>query len=145
MITIFFDGLCAPQNPGGIGTYGYLIYRDGAEIHRGCGAIGEGPGMTNNVGEFTALQEALRWLGNQYPKEPLFIKGDSALVINQLKGTWKIRSGTSHRFVPKILKLLEGRRRSFEWISGFENHNADALSNEAYDRYVEEHGKKNRA
>jgi ribonuclease HI len=44
MITIYFDGLCYPKNPGGVAAYGYLVYRDGEPIWRGFGGVGEGRG-----------------------------------------------------------------------------------------------------
>ncbi|NTW37475.1 MAG: ribonuclease H, partial [Syntrophobacteraceae bacterium] len=49
MITVYFDGLCYPKNPGGVAAYGYLVYRDSEPIWRGFGGVGEGRGMTNNV------------------------------------------------------------------------------------------------
>ncbi len=42
MITIYFDGLCRPKNPGGVATYGYLIYQDGKKVKSGYGMIGSG-------------------------------------------------------------------------------------------------------
>jgi ribonuclease HI len=58
MITIFFDGLCRPKNPGGVATFGYVIYKDGEKVKRGCGVVGSGAGMTNNVAEYSALKRA---------------------------------------------------------------------------------------
>ncbi|MCU0631314.1 MAG: formate/nitrite transporter family protein, partial [Methanoregulaceae archaeon] len=42
MITIYFDGLCRPKNPGGVATYGYVIYKDGENVKSGCGVVGAG-------------------------------------------------------------------------------------------------------
>ena len=50
------------KNPGGVATYGYLIYRDGEKIQRGYGVIGSGAGMTNNVAEYSALKQAAEWV-----------------------------------------------------------------------------------
>lgn len=61
MIIIYFDGLCEPRNPGGIATYGYVVYKDEKVIKKGCRAIGEGQGMTNNVAEYSGLKRALEW------------------------------------------------------------------------------------
>ena len=41
MITVYFDGLCYPKNPGGVAAYGYAIYRDGKPIWQGFGAVGQ--------------------------------------------------------------------------------------------------------
>jgi len=135
MITIFFDGLCEPRNPGGIATYGYVIYKDGKPIKRGCNAIGEGHGMTNNVAEYSALKRAVEWINEQKIVDDILIKGDSQLVINQMQGSWQIKSETSQRFVPQIRKLLKGKKVRFMWIPREQNAEADMLSNVAYKRY----------
>ena len=41
MITIYFDGLCRPRNPGGVATYGYVIYRDGGKVKSGYGVVSD--------------------------------------------------------------------------------------------------------
>ena len=137
MITIYFDGRIEP-NPGGIATYGFIITHNGKEIKRGCGVIGSGPGMTNNLAEYTALREALRWLGTKYPREGILAKGDSKLVINQMKGEWKIKSETSKKFVPIIQKLIKKRSVRFEWVPRYLNTEPDLLSNLAYRKYQED-------
>jgi ribonuclease HI len=134
MITIYFDGLCRPKNPGGVATYGYLIYRYGEKIKSGYGVIGSGAGMTNNVAEYTALKHAAEWVSRHGGDEEIEIKGDSQLVIHQMNGTWQVRSTTSKKFVPEIRMLLEGRKIQFIWIPREQNVEADKLSNLAYDQ-----------
>lgn len=138
MITVYFDGLCYPKNPCGVAAYGYLIYRDGQPIHRGFGAVGEGKGMTNNVAEYEGLMAAAQWLKDEGISEKIAIKGDSQLVIRQMKGEWKISSATSKRYVPLIRKLLQGMDVSFSWVPREENEEADKLSRVAYQRYVDQ-------
>ena len=135
MITVYFDGLCYPRNPCGVAAYGYLVYRDGALIHRGFRAVGEGKGMTNNVAEYEGLMAAAQWLKDEGIREKIVIKGDSQLVIKQMKGEWKINSATSKKYVPEIRKLLEGKDVSISWVPREENEEADKLSRVAYDRY----------
>lgn len=137
MITIFFDGLCEPINPGGVAAYGYAIYQDGKVIKKGCRVIGEGEGMTNNVAEFGALKRALEWLNSQGIDDKIVIKGDSTLVINQVKGDWHVNSQTSRRYVPEIKELLRGKNVELVWIPREENSEADRLSRDAYKRYRE--------
>jgi len=137
MITIFFDGLCYPINPGGVAAYGYLIRRDGELIHKGRGVVGEGRGMTNNVAEYEALLAALRWLKNWGIKDRIVAKGDSQLVIKQLQGKWQVRSDTSKKYVPEILKISKGLDVSFQWVKREDNQDADQLSREAYQEYRE--------
>jgi ribonuclease HI len=133
MITIYFDGLCRPKNPGGVATYGYLIYRDGKKVNSEYGVVGSGPGMTNNVAEYSALKQASEWVSHQGDDEEVVIKGDSQLVINQMNSTWQIKSATSKKFVPEIHRLLEGRKIQYIWIPREQNVEADELSNLAYD------------
>jgi len=135
MITVYFDGLCYPKNSGGVVTYGYLIYCDNELIHSGSGVVGEGKGMTNNVAEYEGLNAALWWLNENGIKARIEIRGDSQLVIKQMKGEWQIRSETSRKYVPKIQKLLEGMEASFVWIKRDENDAADRLSRKAYESY----------
>jgi len=132
MITIYFDGLCRPRNPGGVATYGYVIYHDGKKVKSGCGVIGSGAGMTNNVAEYSALKHAAEWVSQNSVDDEIEIKGDSQLVINQMNGIWQIKSETSKKFVPEIHRLLDGRTMRFIWIPRKENAEADLLSNLAY-------------
>jgi ribonuclease HI len=134
MITIYFDGLCE-KNPGGIATYAYIIYKDDEQIKTGCNVVGEGEGMTSNVAEYFALLKAVSWIIQNNIEGNIHIKGDSQLVINQVKGSWKLKSDTSKRFAPQIKQLLQGRKITFEWIPREKNEKADILSNVAYKRY----------
>jgi ribonuclease HI len=132
MITIYFDGLCRPRNPGGVATYGYVIYQDGEKVKSGCGVVGSGAGMTNNVAEYSALKHSAEWVRRNGGDDEIVIKGDSQLVIHQMNGTWQIKSETSKKFVPEIRRLLEGRKTRFIWIPREQNAEADLLSNVAY-------------
>jgi len=134
MITIYFDGLCRPRNPGGVATYGYVIYQHGEKVKTGCGVVGSGAGMTNNVAEYSALKHAVEWVSRNSVKDEIVIKGDSQLVIHQMNGTWRIKSETSKKFVPEIRGLLEGRKTRFVWIPREQNAEADLLSNIAYNQ-----------
>jgi ribonuclease HI len=135
MITIYFDGLCRPKNPGGTATYGYVIYKDGKKVKSGSGVIGSGAGMTNNVAEYSALKRAAEWVSRNGGDDEIVIKGDSRLVIHQMNGTWQIKSETSQKFVPEIRRLLEGRKTRYIWIPREQNAEADVLSNLAYNQH----------
>jgi ribonuclease HI len=135
MITVYFDGLCYPKNPGGVAAYGYLIYSDGELVHRGFGVVGEGRGMTNNVAEYEGLKAAAQWIDDQKIMGSIAIKGDSQLVIKQMKGEWEIRSKTSQKYVPEIKRLLEGKDVHYIWIPREKNEEADQLSRTAYEAY----------
>ena len=136
MITVYFDGLCSPRNPGGVAAYGYLVYRDGEPIWRGFGGVGEGRGMTNNVAEYEGLMAAAQWLVDEGIEDKIVIKGDSELVIKQMKGQYKVSSATSKKYVPEIKRLLQGKDVSFSWVPREENEEADRLSRMGYESYL---------
>ena len=136
MIEVYFDGLCEPINPGGVGCYGYAIYQNEITIKKGARAIGEGKGITNNVAEYSALKRAIEWIQEQGIEDEIVVKGDSMLVINQMKGIWQIKSETSRRYVSTIRELLKGKKVRFVWIPREQNSEADMLSRVAYKRYL---------
>ena len=61
--TIFFDGACEPVNPGGVATWGFVVYKDNNLIHADCGIAGTpfSINSTNNFAEYTALIKALEY------------------------------------------------------------------------------------
>ena len=78
-------------------------------MKNGCGVVGSGAKMINNVAEYSALKNAAEWVLLNGVKDEMVIKGDSHLVIHQMNGTWQIKSETSKKFVPEIRRLLERR------------------------------------
>lgn len=140
VIIVHFDGLCLPKNPGGVATYGFVVERDGRKIHEGRGIAGKpyDPATTNNVAEYTGVLRALEYLvERKLTAEPVIVRGDSELVIKQLKGEYKVKS-------PNIAPL-HGKARAlffrfsslrFEWVPRERNRDADALTNLAYAEYL---------
>ena len=132
-IILYFDGACEPRNPGGLGSFGFVIYRDGNLIKKGYGVIGRGKGITNNVAEYSGLKAAIQWLNEQDIYDDIAVKGDSMLVIKQMAGRWRIKSETSKKFVPQIKKLLGNRSVKYQWVPRENNTEADGLSRLAYE------------
>jgi ribonuclease HI len=146
MIEAYFDGLCEPKNPGGVATFGFAVLRDGKTVHEGHGlaATPYSEGATNNVAEYTGVLKALDWLLLQgMGKERIVVRGDSELVVKQLKGEYKVKSPLLSPLYQK-LKELESKFRSitFEWVPREQNRQADRLTNLAYADYT---GQKMRA
>ena len=138
MIEAYFDGLCEP-NPGGVATYGFVVKRDGKKIHEGHGLAGtpKTPQATNNVAEYTGLIKTLEWLLSQKPKETVIIRGDSDLVIKQVKGLYKVKSGLLAPLHGQVMDLLEKLPDlTIEWIQRERNADADRLTNLAYAEYT---------
>lgn len=134
MLEIFCDGLCEPVNPGGTATWGFVIKRDGIIIKKDCGILGNGAGMTNNVAEYSAAINAIKWLREQgLTDEKAILLSDSQLLIFQLQGRYAVRSNRLRPLYDRLTKELKAVRKiGFRWIPREENEEADALSLEAY-------------
>lgn len=126
---VFTDG-GSRGNPGQA-AYGFVVKNQNALIKKGFGAIGV---ATNNVAEYTAVIEALRFLSTDFAKEDLEFFIDSQLVVSQLNGTYKIKNSTIRDLVLAV-KLLEQsfKKVTYSHIPREKNKEADALVNLALD------------
>jgi ribonuclease HI len=129
MLILNFDGSCNP-NPGGVCSYGFVVWRDGRKIHEGHGpAAPRGPGATNNVAEYTGCIQALEWLSTQTIQEPVIVRGDSELVLKQLKGEYKVRSPLLAPLYWRARELFSSLPSlRFEWVPREQNADADRLA-----------------
>ena len=138
MLTVlYFDG--GWPNPGGLATFGWWVERNATEVAHGCGEAANGEGATNNVAEWSALIEGLRWIRNDASAEFLSIFGDSKLVIDALTFKGKCKAVHLQKLRTEALELLEqiGCRWSAEWIPRHMNQRADDLTNLARERIGE--------
>lgn len=134
--TLRFDGACQP-NPGEGGA-GYEIFNDnnGNTIVEGRHYVGYD--CTNNVAEYFGLIEGLKRLRDS-PHEVghLSIEGDSELVINQLRGHYRVNSPRLRPLLNRVNQLLsacQGREfdsYSVEHIDRSYNSRADQLASDA--------------
>ena len=131
MLTLYFDGLCKPVNPGGIACFGWQILEDGVIIQEDDGVEARGPKATNNMAEWAALLYGLRAAAALRP-ESLEIRGDSQLVINQLTGSWRMNAARLRPYRERCLELLRGCQWGARWIPREQNEATDALSRKAY-------------
>ena len=129
MLIVHFDGSCDP-NPGGVCTYGFVIRRGEAVVHRESGtAAPRGPGATNNVAEYTGCLRALEWLSANGVPEPILVRGDSELAIKQLNGAYRVKSPLLQPLHARIRALVRDFPSvRFEWIPRERNAEADRLS-----------------
>ena len=98
---------------------------------------------TNNIAEYEALLRGLLKLRDEFLPEHLHkakvvVKMDSKLVIEQLKGNYKVKHPN---LVPRYLEVKNIIARSFPHIEFVHvpralNADADALANRAMDRGV---------
>ena len=132
-ITARIDGACTPVNPGGIATYGAVVYRDGKKIHEMCGVAAEGELASNNVGEYAALVALLEWLLSAGMTSDVTIEADSSLVVNQMNGAWKCNDGLCSGKRDEAFDLASKFTGiTFRWIPREKNGEADALTRRAY-------------
>lgn len=133
---IYTDG-GARGNPGPA-AIGVVVKNEKQEIlARLFRKIGE---ATNNVAEYKAVIAALEWLRNnsitQSANNPIiqfFL--DSALVVNQLNGLFKVKDGELRNLLVQIRELEQeaGGNIAYQLIPREKNWQADALVNKALD------------
>lgn len=142
LLIAYIDGLCEPKNPGGIASYGLVIYSGSNKIHEDAKVIGEGRAVSNNVAEYSALVALLQYLIHNNIEREVLVRSDSELVINQMLGMAEVKDGL---YVEKwyesrqLMKDVKAKLQ-FEWIPRKENSEADRLSRLAYEDYCKTHG-----
>jgi len=145
IIEVYFDGACEPVNPGGIATFGFVIYKDGEMLKAGKGLACEpfSSYASNNVAEYTAMLKALEFMiehGLCDEHVQITVKGDSQLTIRQMNGIYAVRAP---RIIPLFKKAKELTKKikniRFVWVPREQNTVADDLSHQAYTEYVDTH------
>lgn len=136
-IVAYFDGACAPKNPGGTISYGAVVRR-GSEwiLEEGktySMPVGKEKETSNNVAEYRGLITVLYFLiGKGWKNEKITIYGDSKLVIEQMSGNWGIKSGLYYDHAIKAAELVAlFPEIKFQWIPREKNTKADDLSKAA--------------
>ncbi len=125
--TLFFDG-CSKGNPGKSGA-GAVLYNNEIEIWNKAHFVGDK--QTNNYAEYMGLiiglEEALK-----QNISSLQVKGDSLLVIRQMKGEYKVNSQNILELYKKAISLAKKIKHiEFMHVYRKDNKRADALSNDA--------------
>ena len=131
MVQIYCDGACEPVNPGGVGTWGFIAYQEGEVLYKSYGLVGKGEGQTNNRAEYHAVLHALRW-AYQKGLAQVDVYTDSRLVVQQIKGEWRVRSESLQPLWIKCQKAKDHVNYSVNWIPREQNEEADRLSKVAY-------------
>ena len=139
---LHFDG-AARGNPGPAG-WGYWASCDGEPILADCGRLPSA--ATNNEAEYEAALSGLRALGDylttgRSAASSITIRGDSLLVVNQLKGLWACRAPNllgryteSLGIVRRLSELLgPSVVIKVEHVPRAKNGKADRLANEGID------------
>ena len=123
---MYFDG-CSKGNPGLSGA-GSVIYKNEEEIWANSYFISDS--ATNNVAEYFGLRRGLKRAIKMNIRS-LIIKGDSQLIIKQMKGEYQVKSESMIELY-NIAKELETQFEniSYEHVYRKYNKRADQLSNE---------------
>jgi len=137
---VYIDGLTEPVNPGGITTYAFVVYHEGRKVYEERKFVGSGRGFSNNVGEYSALFAAMKWLIAKGYVSDVEIRSDSKLLVYQMRGEWEAKKGLYIETYKKAKELLPSFKNiTFRWVPRDENQEADRLSRLAYREYVNQH------
>jgi ribonuclease HI len=133
---VFTDSSIEPFNPGGLLTWAFIVKWCNKIIHQDTKIIGWGNGMTNNLGEYTAVLAAMQWLLSLPESEryTTIVNSDSQLVVKQCSGAWACHEETLASILSLIQrsKVAYGKAITFRWISRGKNTEADTLSRSLY-------------
>jgi probable phosphoglycerate mutase len=89
---------------------------------------------TNNVAEYYALISALDGAASRGITR-LRVRSDSELLVRQMEGRYKVKSGDLKPLFERAQKLVSGFAWfTIEYVSREENREADRLANQALDR-----------
>jgi len=132
VLNLYTDGACR-GNPGQGGAGAVLVDDKGEVIARVGRSLGH---CTNNVAEYKALilglEEALK---KRCGKLNIFL--DSELLVNQMKGSYKVKNVTLKGLMNEVKKLLSYfDSYTVKHIDRSQNHMADKLANEAIDEAI---------
>jgi ribonuclease HI len=129
VITAYFDG-GARSNPGPAGYGVYIVDDQGtvqAELHGSLGIA------TNNVAEYHGLIAALQW-AVEHGLTQLTVKGDSLLIIEQMRGNYKVKhEGLKPLYLQAKMLVMQIGDVKFAHVPREQNKDADRLSNVGMD------------
>jgi ribonuclease HI len=125
LITAYFDG-GARGNPGPAGYGVHIVDEHGAVLSEQHGSLGI---ATNNVAEYHGLIAALQW-AVEHEVTSLTVRGDSQLVVEQMRGNYKVKhEGLKPLYLQARLLVMQIGDVRFEHVRREDNKDADRLSN----------------
>jgi ribonuclease HI len=129
LLQLHIDG-ASRGNPGEAGFGVFVTDADGTEVASLYGYLGR---ATNNVAEYQALVEALRYAQAQ-GAERIRVFSDSQLVVRQLTGEYKVKHPDMRALHQQADALLRRfREAKIAHVPRAENKEADRLANRAVD------------
>ena len=91
--------------------------------------------MTNNQAEYHALIEGLKAI-KQWNPDRVEINLDSKLVVEQVKGQYRIKEPELVKLHEQVMRLLDGLSYEIKHVARGENRGADHLANMAIDEKI---------
>ena len=129
MITAYFDG-GARSNPGPAGYGVYIVDDAGNVLAELSGSLGI---TTNNIAEYNGLIAALQWAVDRNLTQ-LSIKGDSQLIIEQMRGNYRVKNeGLKPLHLRARMLVMQIGDVTFEHVRREQNKEADRLTNVGMD------------
>ena len=120
----------ARGNPGPAATGVVIETPDGQVLYAGGETIGV---ATNNVAEYRALLAGLH-RARELGATEVDVLGDSALVVNQVNGAWKIKEAHLRPLREEAVRALQAFDRwTLRHVRREHNAHADELVNQALD------------
>jgi ribonuclease HI len=117
-------------NPGPAAVAAVVTDSSGEELAERAETIGE---ATNNVAEYRALLLGIE-LARELGADEVEFVGDSKLIVEQVKGNWKVKQEHLRPLHTKARDALrELPRWSIRHVKRGENERADELLNDALD------------
>jgi ribonuclease HI len=128
-VVVNFDG-GSRGNPGPAAIAAVVTDPSGEELAERSETIGE---ATNNVAEYRALLLGIE-LARELGASRLELVGDSMLIVQQVRGEWKIKQAHLRPLRDRVVTALEGFDSwSIRHVKRDQNSRADELLNEALD------------
>ena len=124
----YIDG-SSKGNPGQAGYGIVLMDGEGNKLETVSQYIGQ---ATNNVAEYKALLGCLELI-RKYRADFLVVYSDSQLLVNQIRGIYRVKKLHLQRLHAKILEVLENRsiRLEIYHVPREKNKEADKLARQA--------------
>lgn len=131
-ISIYCDG-GARGNPGPAAAAFVVKDSSGKILHEQGFYLGV---ATNNQAEYQAVIESLKWLSTMnYELSTVNYFLDSQLVVNQIKGEFKVKDANLKTKIIEIQKLLgQLEIRNFLYVPRAQNAAADFVVNQTLDK-----------
>lgn len=122
----------ARGNPGPAGSGAVLFDEKGAAVGEWSAYVGE---TTNNQAEYKALIGGLEMALEKGVRQ-LLVKMDSELIVNQMKGKYRVKDPGLKLLFADVLRLTNKFENiTFQHIPREQNKHADRLVNQAIDSH----------